>query len=254
MSTETKVTRGVRVRRYGKKGTWLIARDAASGKVRAQGRSKSANSNGSPKTEVMIRELIAEKNLEAQEVDVLVITGSDRSTLEKAQSLIELMGERLGDLENSEMERLIDTAMPSLFDRPSRATIDQARRNAEIRASFLRSYEVLDAEQIHELYGSTAKNRAALAARWRADGKIFAIEHQSRLLYPAFQFDDQGKPKPILARVLEALGDGVGPWQTAIWFTTGNPWLGGQKPVDLLEVEPERVEEAAFAIAEPVEH
>lgn len=164
------------------------------------------------------------------------------------------MSDRLGELEKAEMARLIDVAMPALSAAPSPTTIDQARRNAKARATFLRTCEALDAEQVHRLHGSTAKNRAALAARWRADGKIFAVEHQGRLLYPAFQFDQTGRPKPVIGNVLVALGEAVGPWQIAIWFTSANGWLNGSKPVDLLDRDPDKVIDAASDIAEPVAH
>jgi len=184
----------------------------------------------------------------------LLVSAADVSTLEKARALIELMSDRLGELEKAEMARLIDVAMPTLSAAPSPTTIDQARRNAKARATFLRTCEALDAERVHKLYGSTAKNRAALAARWRADGKIFAVEHQGRLLYPAFQFDHTGRPKPVIGKVLVALGEAVGPWQIAIWFTSANGWLKGSKPVDLLDRDPDKVIDAASDIAEPVAH
>ena len=198
--------------------------------------------------------LIPTKTWEAQQEDLLLVSADDPATLEKARSLIELMGERLGDLEQAEMEWLINAAMPRLSEPPTPTVIDQARRNAEIRANFMQQYEMLDAEQVHALYGSTAKNHSALAARWRSDKKIFAVEHRGKLLYPTFQFDVQGHPKGIVAKVLAALGDAVGGWQTAIWFVTPNNWLDEKKPVDLLDREPARVLDVAADIAEPVTH
>ncbi len=264
MSTQTRITKAVRIRSASNTGEWLIARDAKSDKFATQGETFSharqvvsgrrGRSAALAEQVTVIRELIAAEDLETEEENILLISAADAATLEKARSLIELMSERLDDLEDAEMAKLIDAAMPALSDRPSPTVIDQARRNAAARAKFVQTCEMLDAEQVHELFGSSAKNRAALAARWRADGKIFAVEYKGRLLYPAFQFNPQGRPMAIIGKVLAALGSAVGPWQTAIWFTASNAWLDGRKPVDLLDSEPAGVLDAAADIAEPVAH
>ena len=77
--------------------------------------------------------------------NILVVSADDSAALETARLLIELLGQRLGDLKKAEMERIIEAVVPSLMDRPSPAFIDQARRNAEARTAFMREYEMLDA-------------------------------------------------------------------------------------------------------------
>ena len=188
---------------------------------------------------------------ETREQDILMVSADDPATLENARLLIELLDERLGDLEKTEMERVIEAVVPALTNRQTPAFIDQARRNAEARADFTRDYGMLDADQVHELYGSKARNRSALAARWRSDKKIFAVQRGGRFLYPAFQFDAQGLPRKVISKVLAALGDAVGGWQTALWFVTPNGWLDGEKPVDLLDRKPDAVLDAAADVAEP---
>lgn len=183
--------------------------------------------------------------------NTLMVYADDPATLENARLLIELLNQRLGDLEKVEMERVIEAVVPALTNRQTSAFFDQARRNAELRADFMRQYEMLDADQIHALYGSKARNRAALAARWRSDKKTFAVQHGGRFLYPAFQFDAQGLPRKVISKMLAALGDAVGGWQTALWFVTPNGWLDGEKPVDLLDREPDAVLDAAADVAEP---
>ena len=200
---------------------------------------------------VQLRECLAAQDMEGREEEVLMVSGADRATLETAKALFDLLCERLHGLQEAEMAALIEMAMPVLSERPSPGVIYQARRNASLRAEFIRTYELLDAEQVHGLYGSSAKNRAALAARWRSDRKIFAVEHGGRLLYPAFQFDEVGRPKAVVGRILKALGPATGPWQTAIWFTTPNSWLDRRKPVELLEREPDLVIDAADDVSNP---
>ena len=203
---------------------------------------------------VRLREWLAARDLDGREEEVLIVSGVDRATLETAKALFELLCERLHDLQDADMARLIEMAMPMLSERTSSAVIYHARRNASLRAEFVRTCELLDAEQVHALYGSSAKNRAALAARWRSDRKIFAIEHRGRLLYPAFQFDEVGRPRAVIGRILKALGPGTGSWQTAIWFTTPNSWLDRRSPLDLLESEPDRVIDAADDVSNPADY
>ena len=54
------------------------------------------------------------------------------------------------------------------------------------------------------------------------------------------------------ARVLEGLG-GTSGWSVALWFVSGSGWLGGKRPVDLIEEQPDAVAEAARRSAEPVQ-
>ena len=281
MSAHTIMTRGVRLRTTGISlgktaeltGEWLVApyQSAVPSVTVGEIRESSpvfVRRRGAQETEQnlsdIIEELLAagrlgmqEENalgLEATEEDFLVVSADDSATLENARLLIELLGQRLSDLEKADMERIIEAVVPSLMDRPPPAFIDQARRNAELRADFMRQYEILDADQVHALYGSKARNRSALAARWRSDKKIFGVQRSGRFLYPAFQFDAQGRPRKAISKVLAALGDAVGGWQTALWFVTPNGWLDGEKPVDLLEREPHAVLNAAADVAEPVAH
>lgn len=178
----------------------------------------------------------------------LLVSSDDEEELQAVQALVVLLQGRLEAGGAAEMERLIDVAMPAVSGRPHPAVLDQARRNADFRADFLARHDVLDAGQVHDLYGSKADNTAALAGRWRNAGKIFGVEHRGRILYPAFQFDDTGRPKPVVAAVLKALGR-RGPWQIASWFTAPDGWLpDDRRPVDVMDADPDAVAEAAREI------
>jgi hypothetical protein len=137
---------------------------------------------------------------------------------------------------------------------PAPPVVLQARRNAEARTSLLKEFGAVTAAQVAELAGSEAKNTSALAGRWRREGRLIAVEHHGTLYYPGFQFDSSGKPKPVVADVLRYLGPPtVTPWQQALWFTSANGWLGGRRPVDLLDEQGEAVVAAAReALREPV--
>jgi hypothetical protein len=143
-----------------------------------------------------------------------------------------------------DFERVIEALTP-VRDVPSAAAVLQARRNAEARAALAKEFGLLSSAEVADLAGSQAKNRAALANRWKKEERIFAVSHGGSTLWPGFQFDEDGKPLPVIAEVLAPLSDRGSTWQTALWFTSVNGWLGGRRPVDLLETEPDAVVEAA---------
>ena len=94
--------------------------------------------------------------------ELALVVSAEAAVLENARALIDLLRGRLAELEHEALEQLIETAYPLIAGRPAPATLDQARRNAEIRAAFERDHEMLTAEQVHVLCGSSAGNRAAL--------------------------------------------------------------------------------------------
>ena len=107
-----------------------------------------------------------------------------------------------------------------------------ARKNAEMRATYL---------QTTELY--TAKDIQGPSTKWKREGRVFAVHDGEKDLFPAFQFAD-GKPLPVIKKILEALPDYLSPWQTAFWFESGNGWLGGKTPQECLKNESKVIDAA----------
>lgn len=145
---------------------------------------------------------------------------------------------------------LVDVLTPDLRV-PSAAAVAQARRNALARAELAREFGLLTSIEVAGLAGSRARNRAALANRWKQERRLFAVPHGGQQLWPGFQLDEEGQPRPVIAEVLEILGPELPPWQVALWFTGRSGWLDGERPVDLLASEPARVIEAARREGEP---
>ena len=142
------------------------------------------------------------------------------------------------------MLELIEQMSPASI--PSRPAVLQARRNSEARAALLEEFEGLTASEVADLAGSAASNRSALAARWRKEGRIFAVANRSVQYYPVFQFGDDFRPLPAIASVLETLRrEPMSEWEIALWFTSRNGWLDDRRPVDLLQADPVAVVEAA---------
>ena len=260
MSPAARVIRGLRFRsgEADESIEWVVARAASiEGRVGTHSATARTLKEPRPQRAASVAEIQAAMrapDFAASEDEVLLVSAEDPQTLDRLQALLDLLEHRLGELADSEMLRLIDAVMPTLSDRPPPEVIDQARRNARARAQFLDEFPVLEASQVHALYGSRARNKSALAARWRAEGKVFAVDERGRLLYPAFQFDSQGRPRAVIAEVLTALGRHVGAWQVALWMTAPNGWLDGARPLDLLATAPERVVDAARDIADPTSH
>ncbi len=174
----------------------------------------------------------------------VVITADDAALLEDAVTLTR----RLYHSKVRSRQLLRHFLLPA--EEPSAAEVMQLRRNAEARRAFLAEFGALTSKQVAELVGSRASNRAALANRWKAQGRIFAVEAGGQSLFPAFQFAEDGQAKPVVAEVLAAFGPRAAGWQTALWFTSANGWLGAKRPVDLLRSAPEAVAAAARQEAE----
>jgi hypothetical protein len=161
------------------------------------------------------------------------------------------------EVEPDQVERVLETwrtlsgerRFVDLIERlmPERLEVLQARRNAEARTALLGEFGALRSAEVAELAGSRAANRAALANRWRAENRVVAVPVGDELLYPGFQFTPEGRPHPTVAAAVAILRSqpSVSDWQAALWFVGANGWLGGQRPVDLVDEDPGAVEDAA---------
>lgn len=146
------------------------------------------------------------------------------------------------DLQN---ERLVDAMLPEAGLATS-AVARQQQRNADAREALINEFGLWDSEKVAKEAGSTARNRSATASRWLSEKRIVAVDHRGTKLYPGFQFGEDGRPRPVVKRVLELFEPyGLDGWETALWFTTATGWLDDKRPVDLLTRSPDDVVEAA---------
>jgi hypothetical protein len=121
------------------------------------------------------------------------------------------------------------------------------RRNVEARTALLEEFGALRSQEVADLAESRASNRAALANRWRAENRVLAVPVGDELLYPGFQFNAEGKPKPAVGQAITWLRSDARStdWQAALWFATPTSWLGRRRPVDVLDGDPDAVIDAA---------
>ena len=124
----------------------------------------------------------------------------------------------------------------------------QLRRQAAARESFLRDVGLLDSSEVGELLGSEARNRSAMASRLKREGKLFAVTFRGADLYPAAQIVD-GEPSSAIPEILEVFTCDS-PWTVAVWLNAPSGWLDGEKPIELLATDPDRVVRAAHKSTE----
>jgi len=116
----------------------------------------------------------------------------------------------------------------------------QAHRNAAARETLLKEFGVLESAPVPQARGELSR-----AHHWKRERRIFSVAHQGRTYFPGFQFDAEGQPRAVIAEVIAALEPCSSEWELALWFAATSGWLGGRRPVDLLESDPEAVVEAA---------
>lgn len=187
------------------------------------------------------------------------------SSDKEARTLIAQLDESMGDSEDvliaampsasqerDRRDRLVQTLMPDSIPQP--VELLQARRSAAMRRDLLARYGCLTAEELADLHGSTAKNRYALAARWMREGKVFGVSQGARTVFPAFQFDADGRPQRVVAQTLEALPtEAMSAWAVALWWYANNAHLPGQaRPAELIGTQDEKhLLAAAGRLSEP---
>lgn len=83
--------------------------------------------------------------------------------------------------------------------------------------------------------------------RWRQVRKVIAVPFDGKSLYPAFQFDNQHRPLPIIEEILRLFSDDARrtDWQNLFWFISAHAWLRGQSPQQCLTDRPDAVMDAA---------
>lgn len=157
---------------------------------------------------------------------------------------------RLRELSESRINAILDSLVALDPRAAAEARIDL--RNAEKRKEFLDEFAVIDSAKVHEISGNTGSNASQTAAVWRKANRILGLPVGQRTVYPLFQFDDLGKPYPLMKRVLDALPDDMTPWQTAFWLVSPASALDGRLPIDAIRLGDGTVVEAARSEASEI--
>ena len=182
----------------------------------------------------------------------LVVTGESGLS-----GLVQEMISRLASLVAADRRQLtednIELLIRSLAPHAARSTVGAGLEldNARLRAAYLREVPTRSAAEVREASGLSPKNASEPASRWKREGRVFAVRHGSRDLFPAFQFAD-GYPRPVIKRILQEMPPTATDWQIAVWFASGSGWLEGAEPRHRLDA-PDEVLEAVRRFADTTE-
>ena len=158
-----------------------------------------------------------------------------------------LVARRRAKLTDANIEKMLEVFLSGAPRAPIETDLDID--NARLRAEYLQETRLLTSAQVQAASGLSPRNRSEPASRWKREGRLFAVRRSGADLYPAFQFVD-GVPRPAIRKILATLPKDMTGWQTAMWFASGNGWLGGDEPQKRLS-DPDGVIAAARKLAEP---
>lgn len=154
--------------------------------------------------------------------------------------------------EEAEVHRpaLLKAMLAVDFDPVPWATVAQMRRLAEHRGRLLAG-GAFTIDALRKLRGDASESSTRTwLARKRKREALFTVTHNGATLLPAFELGPDGEPFPALVNVLQVLNPlRLGDWATWTWFSSTTPWLGGERPAELLGTDPQRVVAAATRFA-----
>ena len=119
-----------------------------------------------------------------------------------------------------------------------------------LRVAVADEFGVWSAAEAARRIGSRGHAPASVIRRWAAQGKLLAVSVAGLDHFPGFDFGSDGRPRPVLVRVAAALPERRG-WDLVAWLVSPQDALGGTRPVDLLDTDPEAVVVAASNSVSP---
>jgi hypothetical protein len=128
----------------------------------------------------------------------------------------------------------------TVYTEPAVARAVQAEQNlyARIEAEF----GMLSSTEAGKRMGSRSSAPRNLATTARRNGALVAVRQGNYLSYPGFQFGPDGKPLAVIGRLLEVADENG--WSEAglvQWLCSPTTYLDGDRPVDRLATDPDRV-------------
>ena len=146
----------------------------------------------------------------------------------------------INKLERESLQELVDAIEPQ---RQGATRGELERRAIE---AVMAGTEWLSTAEIGRIFNPKVINAHSTVNRWRANGRIFGIDHRGRKLYPAYVFDAGWRPLPTIKEILIAL-TGFSPFGIAPWFDSTSSALGGKRPREVVASDPDAVLAAAKA-------
>ncbi len=133
------------------------------------------------------------------------------------------------------------------------AMVEIELMRAELRVYFLNTYPVLDAKAVHRQAGCKGADETRKARNWRSAGRIIGLPIVGSTVYPAFQFQSNGQPYPLIRKVNSVFRKDCTDWHRATWLVSPNERLDGETPLSAIQRnDPMVVEAATHAYEVPV--
>lgn len=154
-----------------------------------------------------------------------------------------------GDPMTTDQLEALDVLLHSEGDDPAFAvpvSLVRAARQARLREELLAT-AWFTYETLAEVRGSSVDSARFVIHKAGSLHRMLVVDHEGRVLVPAFQLTAEGEPRADLERVLPPLlAAGMDPWQAWIWLTQPAAMLGGLVP-EQATADPETVDLVAHA-------
>ncbi len=123
----------------------------------------------------------------------------------------------------------------------------EARMLADAQQKILNSTQWLTADQLYTFAVATGQNLSTTPNEWLSKGIIFSISNDETELFPLYALNSNAGYvlSKELVNIIEVFRERKDGWGMAYWFGSGNGFLGGRRPQDLLHTDPEAVLAAA---------
>jgi len=118
---------------------------------------------------------------------------------------------------------------------------------ADAQQKILNSSQWLTADQLYTFAVSTGQNLCTTPNEWLSKGMIFSISNEETELFPLYALNPNAGYvlAKELVNIIEVFRERKDGWGMAYWFGSANGFLGGRRPQDLLQTDPEAVLAAA---------
>ena len=170
------------------------------------------------------------------------------------RTVMYLTSSHMAKMHNQELELLVEALTPKAPPTPQ--LLEEARMTAAARDAVINNADWLTAAQVSELAGFSVSNPSAQPSKWKKDRRIFAVSLKGVDYFPGYGLDKDSGYTPIkhLKEIIEIFKDSKDAWGMAYWFASVNGYLGGKRPLDVLQENPDMVVAAAQDEVMGVEH
>jgi hypothetical protein len=128
----------------------------------------------------------------------------------------------------------------TVYTEPAVARAVQAEHNLYARVAA--EFGMLTSTEAGKRMGSRSSAPRNLATTAHRNNALVAVRRGNYLSYPGFQFGPDGKPLAVIARLREvAEANGWSETGLVQWLCSPTTYLDGDRPVDRLTTQPDRV-------------